>query len=79
MCQRRWPGHWPIFDLGLLHAVFAEEREAQPGGGADGLRRLAFADGEERDRFRRAPGAGARGGDALPDIFEVRGDIHADI
>jgi len=64
------------FGPGFLHAVFTEQSQAKSGGGADGGRRLAFADGEERDGFGSATGAETGGVDARADVLQVGGQIH---
>jgi hypothetical protein len=67
------------FGPGFLHAVFAEESQAEAGGGAHGGRRLTFADGQERDGFGSATGSEAGGGDALADVLQIGGQIHETI
>ena len=64
------------FGFGFLDFVFAEESLAGIGRGGDGVRSVAFADGEELDFGGIAIGARAGGGDAGANVFEVGADIH---
>jgi len=66
------------FGPGFLHAVFAEESETETGGGTNGGRRLAFADGQERDGFGSATGAETGGVDAVTDVLQIGGQMHED-
>src|SRR5271170_3678249 len=70
------PGAKADFHPGLLHAVLAKERNAQFRDGANSLRRMAFADGDECDRGGIAFNTRASGGHALPDAVQIGGDVH---
>ena len=64
------------FRFRLLHLVFAEKNLAAISRGLDGLRWMSFGNRQQRDGIRVAPGAFARRANALPDFFEVVGQIH---
>jgi hypothetical protein len=53
------------FGFRFLNFIFAEERQTKLSGFIHDFRRLAFGDGEQRDRIRLAAGAFAGGANAL--------------
>lgn len=64
------------FWFGFLNAILPEKRQAEVGGSADGFGRLAFADGLQGDRFRRAANAAAGGINTLLNTIQVRSQVH---
>lgn len=64
------------FCFGFLNFVFAEEGLAEAGCFGDGVRAVALGDGEELDVGGVAVAAGAGGGDAQANVFEIGADIH---
>ena len=79
----RWPIRWQrsrfgaldrvlaTFDGKLLHAIFAEEREAERGGFEDGFGGKGFGDGHQLYFAARAAGGAAGGGDPVFNPFEI--------
>ena len=66
-------------NLGLrfLHLVLTKQMQTESGHGADGVRRLAFAHGQQSDGGRIPVGAGAGRLNPLLNGDQVRGRIHA--
>ena len=63
----------------FLYLVLAEQSDAEISGGLDGVRRMRFGDGEQRDGIHETRGAVARGANPLLNQSKIVGQTHARI